>query len=85
MASRITDIKASMTGIKTRIRSEMTILSANLTRNVSWRSLERALGRVWKDWEEVEKLYTNVLTLMDNDEDEGECDATSDSKLSYSP
>ena len=64
-----------MTGIKTRIRSEMTVLSANLTKNVSWRSLERVLGRVWKDWAEVEKLYTNILTLMDNDEDEGERDA----------
>ena len=75
MASRIADIKASMTGIKTRIRSEMTILAVNLQKNVSWRSLERALGRVGKDWAEVEKHYTNILSLMVNDEDEGERDA----------
>ena len=75
MAGRIADNKAAMTSLKTKIRSEMTVLTGNLTRNVSWRSLERVLGRVWKDWAEVEKLYTNVLTLMDNDEDEGERDA----------
>ena len=72
MVARIADIKASMTGIKTKIRSEMTVLAANLQKNVSWRSLERNLGRVWKEWAEVEKLYQNVLSLRDNVEDAGE-------------
>ena len=75
MAKRIADIKASMTGLKTKIRSEMTVLAANLQKNVSWRSLERNLECVWKEWAEVEKLYQNVLSLMDNDEDERKHDA----------
>ena len=75
MAARIADIKASMTGTKTKIRSEMTVLTVNLQKNVSWQSLERNLKRVWKEWEEVEKLYQTVLSLMDNVEDEAERDA----------
>ena len=72
MAGRITDNKAAMTSLKTKIRSEMTVLTANLTRNVSWRSLERNLERVWEEWETVEQLYQTILTLTDNVEDETE-------------
>ena len=75
MAGRVADNKAAMMGLKTKIRSEMTVLAANLQKNVSWRSLERNLGRVWKEWAEVEKLYQNVLSLMDNEEDGRERDA----------
>ena len=75
MAGRIVDVKASMISLKTKIRSKMTVLAANLQKNVSWRSLERNLERVWKEWEEVEKLYQTVLSLMDNVEDEAERDA----------
>ena len=77
MGTQIAEIKASMAGIKMRIRSEMDVLSANLLREISWRSLVRTLGRVEKDWSEVEKLYTNILSMMDDDddEDEGERDA----------
>ena len=72
MGTRIAEIRASMAGIKMRIRSEMEVLSANLLKEISWRSLERALGRMGKDWSEVEKLYTNILTMMDGDDDEDE-------------
>ena len=72
MGTRIAKIRASMAGIKMRIRSEMDVLSANLLKEISWRSLERALGRVGKDWSEVEKLYTNILSMMDDDDDEDE-------------
>ena len=75
MVGRVADNKASMTSLKTKIRSEMTILTANLQRNVSWRLLERNLERVWKEWEDVEKLYQNILTLTDNVEDEAERNA----------
>ena len=72
MGTRIAEIKASMAGIKMRIRSEMDVLSANLLKEISWQSLERALSRVGKDWSEVEKLYTNILTMMEDDDDEDE-------------
>ena len=72
MAGRITDNKAAMTTLKTKIRSEITVLTANLMRNVSRRSLERNLARVWEDWETVEQLYQTILILTDNVEDETE-------------
>ena len=77
MGTRNAEIKASMAGIKMRIWSEMDVLSANLLKEISWQSLVRALGRVENDLSEVEKLYTNILTMMDDDddEDEDECDA----------
>ena len=53
----------------------MTVLAAKLQGEVTWRSLERNLERVWKEWEEVEKLYQSVLSLMDNNEDEGDRNA----------
>ena len=64
-----------MIGLKTKIRSEMTVLAAKLQNNVTWRSLERNLERVWKEWEEVEKLYQSILSLMDNNEDEDDRNA----------
>ena len=72
MGTRIAKIKATMASIKVRIRSEMDVLSANLLKDISWRSLVRALGRVENDWAEVEKHYTNILTMIDNDDDEDE-------------
>ena len=72
MGMRIAEIKASMANIKVRIWSEMDVLSANLLKEISWQSLVRALGRVENDWSEVEKLYTNILTMIDDDDDEDE-------------
>ena len=68
MMQRVTDNKASMTRLKTSIMSEMAVLKASLAKhntggNVSWQALERSLGRVWKEWMEVEELYQNVFML----------------------
>ena len=75
MGTRIAEIKATMASIKVRIRSEMDVMSADLEKDILWRSLVRKLGRVENDWTEVEKHYTNILSVIDDDEYEDERDA----------
>ena len=72
MGTRIAEIKATMAGIKVRIRSKMDVMSADLEKDILWWSLVRKLGRMENDWAEVEKHYTNILSMIDDEEDEDE-------------
>ena len=74
MGTGIAEIKATMASIKVRIRSEMDVMSADLEKDILWRSLVRKLGRVENDWAEVEKHYMNILSMIDDEEDEDERD-----------
>ena len=74
MGSTIAEIKASMESLKSKIRSQMEVMQAELDKErvpgqrVLRRPLSRKLGCAEDDWREVEGYYTHILTLISEQE-----------------